>query len=657
MALYWLYSAGVLRSHRRHCVSRRARRAAGCTRHTAAKQRSLSSSADGKTLQHAPFVAGLVFCAAILACFLLAGCGSGGTSSRPIVVYSSGPVLAASGERASQIVPPEGNGSMPGPKKGEARKNELKKRFQKKVYGKSSDEGAEKKVQSELDAGGPGEDMSLLFRLPDGDDDNIASLLTADYLKQFDIPIVFNDAVHYFVRYFTTDKRKIFAAWLRRSKRYVPMIKEILRAHGLPEDLIYVAMIESGFNPRAYSSMKACGPWQFIYETGGRYGLRVNHWVDERRDPEKSTVAAALYLKDLFSQFGSWYLAAAAYNAGEKRIERSIEKHETSDFWELMKYNTLPRETREYIPRLLAAAIIAKDPEKFGFTGIDYDQPIRFVNEKVPGGTPLAVVAKAASTDVMTVRALNPEVLTGIIPPDVDDYAIKLPEWIARDKFREGLKIALETEKKVREVTTYTLKKRDSLAVVMKKYRVDYNDLRLVNACDQELKAQPGMVIYIPKFYGRAEATEVAQETGPEESVAAADRESPDVFGPESVKIASKAEPSGDSPMVKKGENLAGISGQHAISLAALKELDKPKKNQARPHMRLQLTSHVAEKEEPVQTAVYHVEKRRGTASVAGKHSLEGRTFKVMKHAGKRKASAGAKLTASRAKAKPSKRG
>ena len=129
------------------------------------------------------------------------------------------------------------------------------------------------------------------------------------------------------------------------------------------------------------------------------------------------------------------------------------------------------------------------------------------------------------------------------------------------------------------------------------------------------------------------------------------------MFGPESVKIASKAEPSGDSPMVKKGENLAGISGQHAISLAALKELDKPKKNQARPHMRLQLTSHVAEKEEPVQTAVYHVEKRRGTASVAGKHSLEDRTFKVMKHAGKRKASAGAKLTASRAKAKPSKRG
>jgi membrane-bound lytic murein transglycosylase D len=468
--------------------------------------------------------------------------------------------------------------------------------------------------------------MSLLFRLDDADDDNIASLLTEDYLKQFDIPIVFNDAVHYFVRYFTTDKRKVFAAWLRRSKRYVPMIKGILREHGLPEDLIYVAMIESGFNPRAYSSMKACGPWQFIYETGGRYGLRVNHWVDERRDPEKSTVAAALYLKDLFSQFGSWYLAAAAYNAGEKRVERCIEKHETGDFWELMKYNTLPRETREYIPRLLAAAIIAKDPEKFGFTGINYDQPIGFVNEKVPGGTPLEVVAKAASTDVITVRALNPEVLTGIIPPDVDDYSIKLPEGIARDKFREGLKIALETEKKVQEVITYTLKKRDSLTKVMKKYEVDYTDLRLVNACDQELKARPGMVIYIPRFYSRAEPAEVAQETGPDKSGVAADKGALEANQSESVKVASVAEAIGDSPVRRR-------------------------------HVRLRLTSHVVGSERPVQIAVYHVVKKRGTAAVAGKHGMEGRTFKAIRHARKHNAPPGAKLAASRVKAKPSRRG
>jgi membrane-bound lytic murein transglycosylase D len=611
--------------------------------HSRLEQRVSPTARSAAALQHAPLTAGCLFFFAFLACFLLAGCGSGGALARPNVAYSSGPVLAASGEQAPQIVLPEGN----------APNLEPKRRVQKKAYGKRSDDGAEKTVLRERDAWGPGEDYALLLRQDDANDDNIASLLTEDYLKQFDIPIVFNDAVHYFVRYFTTDKRKIFANWLRRSKRYVPMIKNILREHGLPEDLIYVAMIESGFNPRAYSSMKACGPWQFIYETGGRYGLRVNHWVDERRDPEKSTVAAALYLKDLFNQFGCWYLAAAAYNAGEKRIERSIEKHETGDFWELMKYNTLPRETREYIPRLLAAAIIAKNPEKFGFTGIDYDQPIKFVNEKIPSGTPLDVVAKAASTDMMTIRALNPEVLTGIVPPDVDDYAIKLPEWIIRDKFREELKIALEKEKKVREVMTYTLGKRDSLAGVMKKYEVDYKDLRLVNACDQELKARPGMVIYIPRFYGRAEPTEVAQETGPEKNEAAAGRESPHARQPARVNVASRA----DYPMVKKGESLADISGQHGVSPAMLKDLNKLKKSRIHPNMRLQLTSDVAGSGRPPQTAVYHVVKKHRTASIAGKRSPEGRTFKVIKHAKKQKTPAGAKLRASGAKAKPSTRG
>ena len=221
----------------------------------------------------------------------------------------------------------------------------------------------QKKKLSQNATNGQGQEMSLFVRKDDVEDD-LSSLFTEDYQHQFDIPIVFNDAVQYFVRYFTTEKRKVMATWLKRSRRYVPMIKEILRDQGLPEDLIYLAMIESGFNPKAYSSMKACGPWQFIYETGGRYGLRVNHWVDERRDPEKSTVAAALYLKDLFNQFGNWYLAAAGYNAGEKRIEKEVEIHETSDFWELTKFNTLPRETREYIPRLLAAAIIAKGAGK-----------------------------------------------------------------------------------------------------------------------------------------------------------------------------------------------------------------------------------------------------------------------------------------------------
>jgi membrane-bound lytic murein transglycosylase D len=614
---------------------------------------------------------------AALAFLLLSACGSGSSTpvARPIIIYPSAPPLVASAEQrppatalatgAQSATPPQDNG--------ETQKAEPQKTPQKQPYTKTSDNILAKRSLREQGAGAPSpdEDMSLFLRQDGANDDNIASLLTDDYLKQFDIPIVFNDAVQYFVKYFTTQKRKIFANWLRRSKRYVPMIKEILRSHGLPEDLIYLAMIESGFNPQAYSSMKACGPWQFIYETGGRYGLRVNHWVDERRDPEKSTVAAALYLKDLFNQFGGWYLAAAAYNAGEKRIERSVEKYETADFWELMRYNTLPRETREYIPRLLAAAIIAKDPERFGFTDIDYDQPVRFVSEKAPGGTPLEVIAKAASTNVSVIRALNPEILTGITPPDEDDYTLKLPEWVERENFREELTIALQTEKKVRDAKAHTMKRRESLAAVMKRYDVGYKDLRLVNACDQELRAQPGAVVYIPTFCGRPEKTEVGQEKRPEESNPPAKAESAPL-AQEPVRVAlaataetgkhhrslrqkasapSRTETGAGFHIVKKGECLAGISGQYRVSMATLRTLNNLKRDRIHPNMRLRLTSRQAGKEKPARPAIYRVVKKRPVRMVSmGGHSVKGRTLKALqakKHVAKRSASASQKLKAS----------
>ncbi len=320
-------------------------------------------------------------------------------------------------------------------------------------------------------------------------------------LDNFDIPIVFNEAVQYFIHFFTVEKRKVFTNWLRRSERYVPLIRDILRKHGLPEDLVYLAMIESGFNTKAYSPMKACGPWQFIYETGERYGLKVSHWVDERRDPQKSTVAAARYLRDLFNQFGDWYLAAAGYNAGEKRIERALARHETADFWELSKYNTLPRETREYIPQLIAAAIIAKDPERYGFTSIDYESPIEFVQEEVPGGIRLETVARAASTNVAILRSLNPELLTGITPPDTQHYMMKLPKGVEQQEFRDNLADASEKERKVKGFTAYIVKKKDSVPKIMKRYGVTYAELALVNYCDTGLKAKRGGVVYIPSFY------------------------------------------------------------------------------------------------------------------------------------------------------------
>jgi membrane-bound lytic murein transglycosylase D len=244
----------------------------------------------------------------------------------------------------------------------------------------------------------------------------------------FDIPIVVNDRVEYFIEYFQTTHRKAFTRWLERSERYIPMMKELLRENGLPEDLVYMALIESGFNPRAYSRRKASGPWQFIYRTGKRYGLKADWWIDERRDPEKSTIAAAKHLKDLYDEFSDWYLAAAGYNAGAGKISRAIRRYQTEDFWELTKHRYLKRETKNYVPKMIAAALIAKEPEKYGFIDIAYDEPIRYEKVETPDATDLRVIARCSDVDYETIKALNPELRRWCTPPYYPNYQVKIPE-------------------------------------------------------------------------------------------------------------------------------------------------------------------------------------------------------------------------------------
>ena len=178
------------------------------------------------------------------------------------------------------------------------------------------------------------------------------------------IPLVRNKKVDQFINYFQTKGKRQFEIWLDRLDVYGPMISQILDECNLPPELLYLAMIESGLNPKAYSRAAANGMWQFIYSTGKMYGLERNWYIDERRDPEKATRAACAYITDLYNEFDNWYLALAAYNAGEGRIRRGTRLHQTSDFWQL---HSLPRETRNYIPYFLAATIMAKSPEKYGF--------------------------------------------------------------------------------------------------------------------------------------------------------------------------------------------------------------------------------------------------------------------------------------------------
>src|SRR5262245_31012874 len=219
--------------------------------------------------------------------------------------------------------------------------------------------------------------------------------------------------------------------WLERSGRYAPYIRQELRARGMPDDLLYLALIESGFSPKAKSRAKAVGIWQFIAGTGRRYGLDINRYVDARRDPIASTSAALTYLSQLHDQFGSRYLAAAAYNTGENRVERILRQRvggrRGSDdiYWRIARH--LPRETRDYVPLMLAARLIATQPEKYGFSGLRYQQPLSFDTAWVPSQVSLELVARAAAVPVAAVRDLNPHLTRGVTPPK-RGWAVRIPD-------------------------------------------------------------------------------------------------------------------------------------------------------------------------------------------------------------------------------------
>ena len=291
-------------------------------------------------------------------------------------------------------------------------------------------------------------------------------------LPDSDIPLTFNSKVEHFITYFQTVGRTAFGRWLSRSERYIPMMKEVLKKEELPEDLVYLAMIESGFTPHAYSVASAVGPWQFMSGTGKRYSLRIDGWIDERRDPLKSTMAAALYLKELYGIFNKdWYLAAAGYNAGENKILRAIGMYNSSDFWELSKGSYLKRETKEYVPKLIAAAIIAKEPAKYGFADVAYLPPIEFDTVPIPSQTDLELAARLCGVSQDTIRTLNPELRRWATPPDYPDYQLKIPRGKKELFLQEFAKIP-ETGRFVERTVTvrHRAGKKETLAAVAGRY-------------------------------------------------------------------------------------------------------------------------------------------------------------------------------------------
>ncbi len=255
----------------------------------------------------------------------------------------------------------------------------------------------------------------------------------------FDIPISYNKEVRKWVTYFQTKGQKWFGTWLERSHNVLPQIQLTFQREGLPRDLAYMAMIESGFSSHAVSGAFAVGPWQFIKPTAERYGLKINWWIDERKDFDKSTKAAAKYIKQLYSMFGSWYLVAAAYNTGETRVKKTIGKYKTKNFWELVDKGAFVEETQNYIPKLLAATLISKAPSLYGFRNIRYIDPPQYDVFPIAGGMRLNDIADALGVTHEYMKQLNPELLAGYIPNNVSYHRIRIPKG-ALDKMSQHMR-------------------------------------------------------------------------------------------------------------------------------------------------------------------------------------------------------------------------
>jgi LysM repeat protein len=296
--------------------------------------------------------------------------------------------------------------------------------------------------------------------------------------KSFDIPFTDNEYVEKWVDYFTGQGREHFARYLARLGRFMPYIQAVLAQYNLPHDIVFLSMIESGFNIRAQSWASAAGPWQFIRSTGALYGLEVDYYIDERRDVEKSTHAAARHLKDLYQEFGDWYLAFAAYNAGAGKIHNAIDR-DGSNFWDMVQGHYLRQETKDYVPKILAAAMIAKNPEKYGFNNVPYQTPIAFERVTLGGPTDMDVAAECAGVDPDLIRLLNPELLQDMTPPNIPNYSLKVPKGTAV-RFQKHY-ASLRPSDRIR-VHYYTAAKGDSVQDIAQEFGVSVSELAKANS-------------------------------------------------------------------------------------------------------------------------------------------------------------------------------
>jgi membrane-bound lytic murein transglycosylase D len=388
---------------------------------------------------------------------------------------------------------------------------------------------------------------------------------------EFDMPVVYNEEVKEWLEYFTGSGRRHFAVYMERMARFQPIIQPKLKAAGVPQDLIYLAMIESGFSTQAKSHAGAVGPWQFMKSTGRMYGLQADWWSDERRDPLKSTDAAIEYLSRLYAEFGEWPLACAAYNSGEGRIRKAIRRLDTKDFWVIARdRKSLRRETKDYVPKMMAAAIIVKNAKQFGFRTHEPDPVLlNFETVKIPRAENLRTIAKVAGVDRDALEALNPELMRCCTPPQRQAYTLRLP----KGKSAELVAAAVEAGELGRYAgfRRHVIRRGDNLSSIAARNGVPVDAILSMNEIRSVRALKPGTELVIPERAGNPSSSRASRS------------------------IASSPIPAlkGHKTMVhvvQSGDTLYGISRRYAVGVEQIKRWNAIHRSKSlRPGSRIKL--------------------------------------------------------------------
>jgi len=397
---------------------------------------------------------------------------------------------------------------------------------------------------------------------------------------EHDVPIPQNSRVLSYVELFQGRLRDYIQESLTRGTKYLPMIQSVFQAEGVPLDLAYIPIIESGFKTNALSKASAKGPWQFMKATAIEQGLKHDWYIDERSDPEKATLAAAKYLKTLHKMFdGDWHLVLAAYNGGMGRVQRAMNRSGVDDFWQLSQSSRyLPRETREYVPLILAAIIVAKNPTQYGFDIVP-EAAVEYEKVTVPRAIDLRRVAEWTGTTIDEIQALNPELRRWTTPLKAQDYELKLPLGTA-ESFQSRL--ALATPADLISLKYHTVKRGETLATIARKLRVSRADLAEANHLSVRSKVRVGQELVIP----RAPTTMLASNSRPAAPAEVASRA---ISGTAALPDAPVQEARTITYRVKRGDTLFGIAKLFDTTVDKIKSLNRLRSNTITPGARLKI--------------------------------------------------------------------